>query len=101
MRLDAKNTLPADGTIGALAARAWRPDVDGPSIVALRGQDVIDITRVFPTMRDLCETPDPATALQLARGERDPDGVSGRDRQCHARSGAGRARRRAARQHPA
>ncbi len=70
MRLDAKNTLPADGTIGALAARAWRPDVDGPSIVALRGQDVIDITRVFPTMRDLCETPDPATALQLARGER-------------------------------
>ncbi|HPH14859.1 MAG TPA: fumarylacetoacetate hydrolase family protein, partial [Burkholderiaceae bacterium] len=36
----------------------------------LRGQDVIDITRAFPTMRDLCETPDPATALQLAPGER-------------------------------
>ncbi len=70
MRLDSKNSLPADGTIGALAARAWRPDVDGPSIVALRGQDVIDISRAFPTMRDLCETPDPARALQLAPGER-------------------------------
>ncbi len=70
MRLDAKNSLPADGTIGALAARVWRPDVDGPSIVALRGQDVIDISRAFPTMRDLCETPDPARALQLAPGER-------------------------------
>ena len=70
MRLDTQTSLPGDGTLGALAARVWRPDVEGPSVVALRGQDVIDITRVFPTMRDLCETPDPATALQLARGER-------------------------------
>ena len=70
LRLDTHTSLPGDGTLGALAARVWRPDVDGPSVVALRGQDVIDITRVFPTMRDLCETPDPATALQLARGER-------------------------------
>jgi len=70
LRLDTHTSLPGDGTLGALAARVWRPDVDGPSVVALRGQDVIDITRAFPTMRDLCETPDPATALQLAQGER-------------------------------
>ena len=70
LRLDTHTSLPGDGTLGALAARVWRPDVEGPSVVALRGQDVIDITRAFPTMRDLCETPDPATALQLAPGER-------------------------------
>ena len=70
LQLDTHTSLPGDGTLGALAARVWCPDVEGPSVVALRGQDVIDITRAFPTMRDLCETPDPATALQLAPGER-------------------------------
>ena len=70
MQLTAQACLPHDGTSGALAARVWRPDVEGPSIVALRGDDVIDITRVFPTMRDLCETPDPATILRQTRGER-------------------------------
>jgi len=70
LRLDTGTSLPADGTTGSLAARVWRPDMDGPSVVALRGQDVIDITRAFPTMRDLCETPDPAIALQRAPGER-------------------------------
>jgi fumarylacetoacetate (FAA) hydrolase family protein len=70
MQLLAKNCLPHDGTAGALAARVWRPDVDGPSIVALRGEDVIDITRTFPTMRDLCEASEPATALNAAPGER-------------------------------
>ena len=69
LRLDTHTSLPGDGTLGALAARVWCPDVEGPSVVALRGQDVIDITRAFPTMRDLCETPDPATALQLAPGD--------------------------------
>jgi fumarylacetoacetate (FAA) hydrolase family protein len=70
MQLTAQASLPDDGTSGALAARVWRPDVDGPSIVALRGNDVIDITRVFPTMRDLCEASDPASVLKEARGER-------------------------------
>jgi fumarylacetoacetate (FAA) hydrolase family protein len=70
MELSAQASLPDDGTSGALAARVWRPDVNGPSIVALRGDDVIDITRTFPTMRDLCETTDPASALKEARGER-------------------------------
>ena len=47
MQLTAQAGLPHDGTAGALAARVWRPDVDGPSIVALRGDDVIDITTSF------------------------------------------------------
>ncbi|MET0605058.1 MAG: fumarylacetoacetate hydrolase family protein [Beijerinckiaceae bacterium] len=70
MKLDPAATLPVDGTKGALAGRVWRPDVDGPSVVALRGDDVVDVTRAFPTVRDLCETDDPARSLAGAAGER-------------------------------
>ncbi|MDR7304870.1 fumarylacetoacetate hydrolase family protein [Rhodoferax saidenbachensis] len=68
MQLTPENTLPVDGTKGALAARIWRDDQQGPSVVALRDGQVVDITRSYPTMRDLCETPDPATALRQATG---------------------------------
>jgi fumarylacetoacetate (FAA) hydrolase family protein len=61
--------LPEDAATATLAGRVWRPDVEGPSIVALRGPDLIDVTATFPTMRDLCETPDPAAALHAATGE--------------------------------
>jgi fumarylacetoacetate (FAA) hydrolase family protein len=61
--------LPEDGTAGALAGRVWRPDLHGPSVVAIRAKGVIDISRAFPTMRDLCEAADPAQALREAAGE--------------------------------
>ena len=74
IRLDEATTLPDDGAAGALAGRVWRPDVDGPSVVAVRpgpdGAVVVDITAHFATMRDLCETPDPAAALAAATGEK-------------------------------
>lgn len=63
------NTLPDDQYRGALAGRVWRPDVDGPSVVAIRETGVFDISKSFPTMRDLCEAPDPAAALKSAEGE--------------------------------
>ena len=69
MQLTTNNSLPMDGTQGALVARIWRPELAGPSVVALRGEDVIDITTSFPTVRDLCEQADPATALEQAHGE--------------------------------
>jgi fumarylacetoacetate (FAA) hydrolase family protein len=61
--------LPADGTAGALAARVWRPEI-GPSVAAIRADGVFDISATFATMRDLCETEDPAAALKAATGER-------------------------------
>jgi len=73
IRLDEATTLPVDGAAGALAGRVWRPDVDGPSVVAVRpspdGAVVVDISAHFATMRDLCETPDPAAALAAVTGE--------------------------------
>jgi fumarylacetoacetate (FAA) hydrolase family protein len=60
--------LPDDGVTGALAGRVWRPDLAGPSVVALRAEGAVDISAAYPTMRDLCETADPAAALRAAAG---------------------------------
>jgi len=70
LRLDESTTLPADGYAGALAGRVWRPELGGPAIVAVRSEAVFDVSGDFPTMRDLCETADPAAALRAAKGER-------------------------------
>ncbi len=67
--LTARQTLPADADRAVLAGRVWRPDVAGPSIVTVRGGDVVDITTSFPTMTDLCERSDPAAAMRAAKGE--------------------------------
>ena len=55
LELSEETTLPADRYAGALAARVWRPDVNGPSIAAVREDGVFDVSAAFPTMRDLCE----------------------------------------------
>jgi len=68
LKLSATSTLPADGFAGALAGRVWRPDEEGPSVVAIRREGVLDVSRAFPTMRDLCEAEDPAAALRAAAG---------------------------------
>ena len=67
--LSAATALPSDAARATLAGRVWRPDVKGPAVVAIRDNQVFDITRAFPTMRDLCETGDPADALRKAQGE--------------------------------
>jgi fumarylacetoacetate (FAA) hydrolase family protein len=61
--------LPDDAADAVLAGRVWRPDVGGPSVVAVRDGTLVDLTAVFPTMRDLCEAADPAALLRAARGE--------------------------------
>ena len=70
LELTAKTSLPADGTAGTLAGRVWRPEVEGPSVVAVRGREVFDVSHEFPTMRDLCEADDPAAALKDSDGAR-------------------------------
>ncbi|HZB36717.1 MAG TPA: fumarylacetoacetate hydrolase family protein [Beijerinckiaceae bacterium] len=64
------NVLPDDGAAGALAGRVWRTELEGPSVVAIRDGAAFDISRAFPTMRDLCEAADPAAELARADGER-------------------------------
>lgn len=69
LSLTPANTLPADAERAALAGRVWRSDLGGPSIVTLRGEELVDVTASFATMRDLCETADPAAALRAASGD--------------------------------
>jgi fumarylacetoacetate (FAA) hydrolase family protein len=71
--LDLGSTLPADGTAGVLVGRVWRPDADGPSVVAVRREGVYDLSAAFPTVRDLCEAPDPAAAAAGTEGDRISD----------------------------
>ena len=60
--------LPEDAANASLAGRAWRPELAGPSVVAIRDGVALDISAAYPTMRDLCETTDPAAALRAAQG---------------------------------
>src|SRR5262245_48983550 len=59
-------TLPIDGVAGTLIGRVWLPDVDGPCVVVLKSDGVHDITGTFATVRDLCETRNPAQAAGAA-----------------------------------
>ena len=70
LHLTESATLPIDGFTGTLCGRVWRPEVDGPSVVAVRADGVYDISGVFATIRDLCEATDPAAAARQASGER-------------------------------
>jgi fumarylacetoacetate (FAA) hydrolase family protein len=70
MQIDVASTLPTDSTSGTLVGRVWRPELAGPSVVAIRHDGVFDISRSFATMRDLCESADPAAGVAGAKGER-------------------------------
>jgi fumarylacetoacetate (FAA) hydrolase family protein len=69
IRPDAAAALPADAARATLVGRAWRPELGGPSVVAVRDGVLLDVSRSFPTVRDLCEAPDPAAALRAAAGD--------------------------------
>jgi fumarylacetoacetate (FAA) hydrolase family protein len=61
--------LPDDAGRAALVGRVWRPDAGGPSVVAVRGAELVDISAAAPTVRDLCEAPDPAAFAAGADGD--------------------------------
>ena len=47
--------LPADRSTGTFVGRVLAPD--GPCVVALRGDELVDLTLITPTMADLLERP--------------------------------------------
>ncbi|MBL8669117.1 MAG: fumarylacetoacetate hydrolase, partial [Alphaproteobacteria bacterium] len=61
--------LPEDGTRGTLIGRAWDPGAaNGPCVVALRGDQLVDITAVAPTVAALLERPDAVAVARKAEG---------------------------------
>jgi fumarylacetoacetate (FAA) hydrolase family protein len=70
LALRAEACLPDDGYAGTLVGRVWRPDVQGPSVVAIRAHGVHDLSAEFATVSTLLEQPDPARSVREATGER-------------------------------
>jgi len=48
----------------------WLPQAGGPAVVAIRADGIYDVSKLAPTMRDLCEAPDPAGIVRTGKGER-------------------------------
>ncbi|MHA1548568.1 MAG: fumarylacetoacetate hydrolase family protein [Alphaproteobacteria bacterium] len=71
MELNTSSTflLPQDHDAATLVGRVWRPELGGPSVVVLRGGELVDITAAAPTIRDLFEVPEPAALAKDAQGE--------------------------------
>jgi fumarylacetoacetate (FAA) hydrolase family protein len=63
IEVDLADCLPEDKD-ALLIGRAWVPDV-GPCVAALRGDDLVDITKQWPTVADLVNALD-LTALRKA-----------------------------------
>ncbi|WP_321806433.1 fumarylacetoacetate hydrolase family protein [Burkholderia sp. BCC1993] len=72
LALNARNTLPEDGTAGTLVGRAWLPATAsapaGPAVVIVRTDGVFDISDAAPTMSDLLELDDPVAVVRDTPG---------------------------------
>ncbi|MEU8181250.1 fumarylacetoacetate hydrolase family protein [Micromonospora sp. NPDC049047] len=66
----AAEALPDDADDSVLIGRIWDPAGDGPSPVTVRDGQVIDLSQRFPTIRDICELPDPAATVAGLDGPR-------------------------------
>ncbi|MFF5105822.1 fumarylacetoacetate hydrolase family protein [Streptomyces sp. NPDC000134] len=60
--------LPEDADRAALVARVHDPEADGPCVAAIRGEHVVDLTSVAPTVSDLLERDDAAAVVREAAG---------------------------------
>jgi fumarylacetoacetate (FAA) hydrolase family protein len=66
--LSAQQCLPRDAN-ALLVGRAWVPADDGPSVIAVRGTDAVDLARTYPTVSYLLNVASPAdvrAAIQTA-----------------------------------
>jgi fumarylacetoacetate (FAA) hydrolase family protein len=61
-------TLPLDAERAALVGRAWLPgSPGGPAVVAVRGDELIDLSSFAPTASALFELPDAARLVRQAK----------------------------------
>ncbi|MGW3098815.1 fumarylacetoacetate hydrolase family protein [Streptomyces sp. NPDC001102] len=66
--LTADSVLPEDAGRAALVARVHHPQADGPCVAAVRGDQVVDLTAVAPTVSDLMERDDAVRVVREADG---------------------------------
>ncbi|MGW2776453.1 fumarylacetoacetate hydrolase family protein [Streptomyces olivaceoviridis] len=66
--LTAASVLPEDVGRAALVARVHHPEWDGPCVAAVRGDQVVDLTAIAPTVSELMERDDAVTVVREADG---------------------------------
>jgi fumarylacetoacetate (FAA) hydrolase family protein len=66
-RLSARDCLPRDAGVAVLVGRAWVPADGGPSVVGVRGEDAVDLTRSYPTVSHLLNVATPADVRAAIR----------------------------------
>ncbi|WP_327191172.1 fumarylacetoacetate hydrolase family protein [Streptomyces xinghaiensis] len=62
------SVLPEDAGRAALVARVHDPECDGPCVAAVRGEHVVDLTALAPTVSGLMEREDAAAFVREAGG---------------------------------
>ena len=67
-RLTPSACLPEDRSRALLVGRAWLPEADGPAVVCIRGDDVLDLSSVASTTSALFEVDDLPALLHAATG---------------------------------
>ena len=65
-RLTAGATLPADAARALLVGRAWIPAVNGPTLVRIDGDDLLDLSPLAPTASELLNRPGAAREIRAA-----------------------------------
>ena len=66
-RLTPRTALPADAGQALLIGRVWVPAVDGPALVRVDGDDLLDLSSIAPTSSALLERPDVAGEIRACR----------------------------------
>lgn len=64
----AENVLPHDSGKATLLARVFDPVQGGPCVAAIRGEQVVDLTHIEPTISGMLERPDALEVVQHASG---------------------------------
>jgi len=67
LRLSARECLPRDAHEALLIGRAWVPAEDGPSVIGVRGDHAVDLTRSYPTVSQLLNAAKPADVRAAIR----------------------------------
>ncbi|MFF6993286.1 fumarylacetoacetate hydrolase family protein [Streptomyces sp. NPDC010273] len=66
--LTSGSVLPKDADRAVLVARVHDPESGGPCVAAVRGEQVVDLTAVTPTVSDLMEHDDAAAVVRETDG---------------------------------
>jgi fumarylacetoacetate (FAA) hydrolase family protein len=67
---DPRRVLPEDAGAATVVGRLLDPEARGPCVVAIRGERVVDLTPIAPTMADLLDRHDAAELARAAPAER-------------------------------